>query len=350
MIAGNEQDVIARAIESVHPFVDEVIVGCNGQDATEQIAQEHGATTFRDTWDEDFARLRNAALARATSDYVLSLDCDEWLEPIHAKALRTLATKTAPERVWLTRIETPDDREGVNVDKHFYGARFFPRRDMSWVRPIHEQVIYRGNQDLTQYSPTNLVVIHHDGYMVDRWQAGAKHERNLRILLREVETHPTDANCWHELGRQYHVVGQWDKALDAFEHSLALFRERELVNGTVVAGICVLAAGAAVHAGKPDRGLAVTSEALKHHPNYAGLLNVRGVCLRALGRHNEAIICFHKALALKGAFSVYEDEPSTSGWRAFWNLGHAYLEIGEPVRAWECFRQEIGRASCRERV
>src|SRR5579862_9526082 len=80
MIVRDEEENLARCLESVKPIADEIVVVDTGStDATVQIAESFGAKIGHFEWCADFAAARNAAIELATSKWVLSIDADEWL-------------------------------------------------------------------------------------------------------------------------------------------------------------------------------------------------------------------------------------------------------------------------------
>ena len=80
IIAHNEADRIARAIESVS-FADEVLVVDSGStDDTVRVAEGLGARVIQTDWPGyRLQKIRAAEWAR--NDWVLGLDADEWLSP-----------------------------------------------------------------------------------------------------------------------------------------------------------------------------------------------------------------------------------------------------------------------------
>lgn len=77
IITFNEETNIVRTLESLHAFASEVIVVDSGStDSTVSLARERGAKVFIEPW-KGFAAQKNSALAKATGDWVLSLDADE---------------------------------------------------------------------------------------------------------------------------------------------------------------------------------------------------------------------------------------------------------------------------------
>src|SRR6516162_5244031 len=90
IITLNEEANIARTLESVREIADEIIVVDSGStDATLSLARERGAKVFSEPW-KGFAAQKNSALAKASGDWVLSLDADEEVSPELAGAIRTL--------------------------------------------------------------------------------------------------------------------------------------------------------------------------------------------------------------------------------------------------------------------
>lgn len=81
IITKNEAQDLLRALSSVG-FADELIVVDSGStDGTQQIAADFGAKVY-ETFDwPGFGQQKNRALEKATQDWVLSLDADEWIEP-----------------------------------------------------------------------------------------------------------------------------------------------------------------------------------------------------------------------------------------------------------------------------
>jgi len=78
MIAKNEEEKIANAIESVKKIVDEIVLVDTGStDKTKEIAKSLDAKVYDYNWDDDFSDARNFSLSKCTSDWILILDCDE---------------------------------------------------------------------------------------------------------------------------------------------------------------------------------------------------------------------------------------------------------------------------------
>ena len=86
----NEERNIARAIASLKPCVDEVVVVDSGSsDRTSEIAAEMGARVVREDW-RGYAEQKNFAAACAAHDWILSIAADEELTPGLAAEIQAL--------------------------------------------------------------------------------------------------------------------------------------------------------------------------------------------------------------------------------------------------------------------
>lgn len=206
-IARDEAPRIARAIASVRPWVDEVLVLDTGsRDATAALAAAEGARVQHRPWPHDFAAARNAALHAAGADWHLVIDADEWLTEGGA-ALAALR-RTPPDHVGLVAVTSGFDGQSATSR--------LPRLLPGAVRyrgAIHEQPVHA-----LPVHPTPLV-LGHDGYEADA--LARKQGRNAALLLAALARQPHDAYLWYQLGKDHDVYGRWAEALAAFDQARA---------------------------------------------------------------------------------------------------------------------------------
>ena len=80
MIVKNEEDVLARCLDSVSDLVDEIVVVDTGSTGrTREIAGRFTNRVYDFTWIDDFAAARNYAFSLAEKDYCMWLDADDVL-------------------------------------------------------------------------------------------------------------------------------------------------------------------------------------------------------------------------------------------------------------------------------
>jgi len=82
MIVKNEEETLARCLNTVEGIADEIIIVDTGStDRTKEIAHQYAARVFDFIWIDDFAAARNYAFDQATMEYILWLDADDVLLP-----------------------------------------------------------------------------------------------------------------------------------------------------------------------------------------------------------------------------------------------------------------------------
>lgn len=78
MIVKNEEETLARCLDTVKDIVDEInIVDTGSSDRTVEIAKQYTDRIFYFEWIDDFAAARNESFKYATKDYILYLDADD---------------------------------------------------------------------------------------------------------------------------------------------------------------------------------------------------------------------------------------------------------------------------------
>ena len=103
IITFNEEANLPRTLASV-AWADEIVIVDSGStDATAEIALHYRAQFYVEPW-KGFAAQKNSAIAKATGDWVLSLDADEEVEPALADEIaHTLAAAPSVAGFWIRR-------------------------------------------------------------------------------------------------------------------------------------------------------------------------------------------------------------------------------------------------------
>jgi glycosyltransferase involved in cell wall biosynthesis len=99
IITHNEEANIARTLDSVKGIADEMIIMDSGStDRTVELARARGAKVFVEEW-QGFSKQKNAAMAKASGDWILSLDADEEVSPELVTSIQKLlkSGKVAPD-------------------------------------------------------------------------------------------------------------------------------------------------------------------------------------------------------------------------------------------------------------
>ncbi|MBF1689262.1 MAG: glycosyltransferase family 2 protein, partial [Selenomonas sp.] len=200
---------LKKSIESLRDAVDELIVVDTGsRDDTVGAAKACGAIVHEVIWADDFAAPRNAALSHATGDWIVFIDADEYFSDETKGNLRTAITTADAEgtEVLLIPWHNIDEVTGeVLLDS--YAPRIFRRRTgRCYVGRIHEELRDTdGTVPKTNAVAPALLTLVHTGYSAVLTRE--KGERNLRILLAELDTTAEPERIWGYLAETYDNLG-----------------------------------------------------------------------------------------------------------------------------------------------
>jgi len=123
MIVRDNEDTLAACLESIRPWVDEmVVVDTGSRDATPRIAKDLGAKVFSFAWCDDFAAARNESLRHARGRWLFWMDSDDTIPPECGQKLRQLADSVLPPHVlgFVMQVHCPgpDPDGGCTVVDH----------------------------------------------------------------------------------------------------------------------------------------------------------------------------------------------------------------------------------------
>jgi len=103
IITRNEEANLGRTLQSVSWASERIVLDSGSTDGTLAIAREHGAQIFEEDW-KGYARQKNSAIAKATGDWVLSLDADEEVSPELADSIkRAISGQSGPNGYFIAR-------------------------------------------------------------------------------------------------------------------------------------------------------------------------------------------------------------------------------------------------------
>lgn len=213
IITKNEQDCIGRCLASVK-WADEIIVLDSGSsDDTVKICYEYTNHVYSTDW-PGFGPQKNRALEKASGDWVLSIDADEWLTDELSDAIKnTLQSPTAngysfPRRnIYWGKIIKHGDPGSDDV------LRLFKRHHGKFSDDIvHERLIVDGN------TATIKAPLMHDTYS------------NFEDMLERINRYTTlTAEKRFKQGKKASVF-------KAFTHSLWAFIKSYFIRGGILDG------------------------------------------------------------------------------------------------------------------
>lgn len=89
LIVKDEEEILERCLSSICDYVDEIVIANTwSNDKTFKIAQEFTDEIYEFKWCDDFAKARNFCQSKATGDYILWMDADEYFNKVNIESLK----------------------------------------------------------------------------------------------------------------------------------------------------------------------------------------------------------------------------------------------------------------------
>jgi glycosyltransferase involved in cell wall biosynthesis len=202
MIVRNEEKNLARCLDSVMDFVDEIIIVDTGsEDDTIGIAKKYNARIYKQSWKYDFSYHRNHALSYATCPWIIVLDADETLELKNDYDIHQM-------KINLNRL--PDDIKGLTVtirDIDNVGnqrilqkmVKIFRKGYAHYEGIVHNKIVISG--DVTHSD----IVINHTGH--DDNSVESKYARSLMLLKKRIKLNCRDYDAHYYLANLLFEMG-----------------------------------------------------------------------------------------------------------------------------------------------
>lgn len=239
IIAKNEEQHIEECLNSLkHYHCEIVLVDTGSTDKTLEIASKYTNNIYHFDWVNDFSAARNFAISKASNDWILSIDCDEYVEKIDEPALQKLMNQ-CPQSAGRILIRNRLTEHGQVSYEQVRVTRFFNRKYFHFEGAIHEQVerldallsdsadAYVGAKSPKQTYPAPITVLH-VGYDGSEEEMRAKSLRNIELLEQELQRTGPDAYLYYQLGQSCMKLKNHKKAYEWFNLGLSMDINPEL--------------------------------------------------------------------------------------------------------------------------
>lgn len=147
MIVKNEEDVIARCLDSAKDIADEIIIVDTGSsDKTKEIAKNYTSKIYDFKWIDDFSAARNYSFSKASKEYILWLDADDIILKEDVEKFKRLKENLDKNvDVVMMKYNVGFD-EKDNITLSYFRERIVKRTDKyKWKEPVHEYIEIGGN-------------------------------------------------------------------------------------------------------------------------------------------------------------------------------------------------------------
>lgn len=158
IITQNEELNIGRTLRSVDWAEQRIVLDSGSTDRTLAIARECDAEIFEENW-KGYAAQKNSALAKASGDWILSLDADEEVTPeLRREIERVTKDRSAVDGYFISR-------KNLFLGRWIRHGGFYPDRKLRLIRrgkgAFVERAVHETMRVDGQTGELNGAVIHH---------------------------------------------------------------------------------------------------------------------------------------------------------------------------------------------
>ena len=298
MIVKNEEKLIRTSLESLNLICDEIIVIDTGStDQTVEIAQEMKAEVYHFQWINDFSAAKNFAKEKASGDWIIFLDADEYFDQSHkiGQNIKRILKDIPRDFVAIScTIHNLNDENDV-FSTHIANRIFRNSKEVRFEGSIHEDI--RIDSKPVKAAPSKDLIIVHTGYQSASVKERNKGERNIELLKLALEKSPKDPHLYFYLGDAYGLMKDYLNQIIHYKKSIEAGPLNFLGFEPYEREVCI--ARAVAHSSLS--GEVKEYEMSKIHKKYPEVFLVNlyyGMCYYDMRRYQDALVMLDKAMTL----------------------------------------------------
>lgn len=171
LIVKNEQEVLARCLNCVKKFADEIIIVDTGSnDNTKSIALKYTPKVYDYKWENDFSKARNYSFSFATCPFIMWLDADDIIDDENIRKINNLKNNLTNQDVVMCKYVLGYDKDN-NPTFSYNRERIIKNcNKCKWQGFIHECIAPFGN------------VVYSDIQIIHNKIKSSNPKRNLKIF------------------------------------------------------------------------------------------------------------------------------------------------------------------------
>lgn len=341
MIVRDCAEVLRDCLESVAPWVDEVIIVDTGSnDDTRDVASHYGARLFEFPWCDDFSAARNESLRHATGEWIFWMDSDDVLDVENGRKLEELVRgHHKPSTLgYVAQVHCPSDgsqgSSDATVVDHVKVFRNDPR--IRFEGRIHEQVLMPIRRLGGEVEWTDIFVVHSNA---DHTDAGRerKYERDLRILEKDLQERPDHPFVLFNLGMTYADMQDYSHAANYLRRSLTVSDSNE----SHVRKTFALLVNALGELGESNEAWEACQQGRSLFPDDLELLFREAMLHHDAGRLDEAALAYERILLANPERHFTSVDRGIASFKTRYNLGVVFRDAGQLGRAEAQWRQVL---------
>ena len=332
MIVKDEENGINRCLDSVKDLVDEIaIVDTGSADRTIEICRSYNAQVFSYPWNNNFADARNFGLDKVTGQWILWLDADEEV--------------VQEDRDQLNNDSLFEDYDALSVPLiNFFGDQV----DLDQVAQIAQPRIFRNHKGFrfenkihewlnlsTAYAKDRVgfidLKIYHYGYMNALIEDKQKYQRNVNLLLKELEADKDNPWTHYYLATEYYRRRDFKKSFEQVNQSISLFLKQGVIPPPSM--LYSLKYSILIETGSWEGAWPGIQSAVKMFPDYVDLKFYMGVILYYKKMIPEALKSFEECIEIGEDNLNYLSLKGLGSFRAWYYKGLCLEELSRDEEA-----------------
>lgn len=220
MIVKNECKNLRSCLSKIVDFVDEIIIVDTGStDSTKNIASEFTDKIYDFKWCNDFSKARNFSISKASNNWILVLDADEFVIDFSRDNIYEFINDFLNENN-VGRIQRVNIMDGGDGKEKYMEKvnRLFNRNYFHYEGIIHEQIVALNGK--TYKADIIGITVEHIGYTKEVLNRTDKIKRNINLLEEAVKNDLEDPYLYFQLGKSYYIMKDYKTSALYFEKAL----------------------------------------------------------------------------------------------------------------------------------
>ena len=314
IIGKNEEKFLEGCLQHLSVYDWEIIfVDTGSTDRTKEIAFKYTKNVYDFEWINDFSAARNFAASKATRDWILAIDCDEYVKSFNQNALLKMLKDYPDSSAFIDICNLSANLTDYTRSEVY---RLYPKKIFHFENTIHEQLVRIDHKAATSFH-SGISAMHY-GYIEGKASLKEKNERNLTLLLEIIKKEPDNPYHYFQAGISYMNLKDYTNAVTyltkATEYDVnpEIPWVKELI---YYYGISLINAGLSDVA----LGLEGVYEEFKNVPEYIYMM---GLIYAANGMFAKALTMLGKVVNMKEECRIAEGVTSYVGYFQLGNVCH----------------------------
>ena len=314
IIGKNEEKFLDDCLKHLSVYDWEIVfVDTGSTDKTKEIALKYTQNIYDFEWINDFSMARNFAASKATRDWILAIDCDEYVQTFNQNNLVKMLKDYPDSSAFIDVCNLAANLKDYTRSQVY---RLYPKNIFHFENSIHEQLVRIDHKPATSFH-SGISAMHY-GYISGQVDLKKKAVRNIELLLEIIKKEPDNPYHYFQTGISYMNLEDYDNAVTYLTKATEYDADPEVpwVREMIYYyGISLINANMADIA----LGLEGIYEDMKNVPEYIYMM---GLVYAANGLFAKALTMLGKVVNMKEECRIAEGVTSYVGYFQLGNVCH----------------------------